>query len=237
MVGDIATELDENGFFTTGNIYSEVALKAIIQLIDDSSLVSTTTPVYSIRYLLHEIPELIPILFNDPLKSLLKNLGGANYFLSKSIYFDKPASSNWFVSYHQDLSISVAEKHDAKGYKNWTIKRNQFGVQPPRKILESTIAIRIHLDDTDASNGALKVISGSHRAGVIRKENDPLDKKQEVICDVSAGSCMLMKPLLFHASNRSSVGTRRRVIHLEFCNQALDDRLVWAERLSVDAIQ
>ena len=38
-------------------------------------------------------------------------------------------------------------------------------VQPPRAILEQMLTVRIHLDRTDESNGALKVIPGSHRQG------------------------------------------------------------------------
>ena len=38
-------------------------------------------------------------------------------------------------------------------------------VQPPTAILEQMLTVRIHLDRTDESNGALKVIPGSHRQG------------------------------------------------------------------------
>ena len=92
----------------------------------------------------------------------------------KSIYFDKPAGSNWFVSYHQDLTISVNAKIDLGGFGPWTVKQDQYAVQPPLQILENNFTIRIHLDDTDENNGALKVIPGSHLKGVCRQNTTSL---------------------------------------------------------------
>jgi ectoine hydroxylase-related dioxygenase (phytanoyl-CoA dioxygenase family) len=80
----------------------------------------------------------------------------------KSIYFDKPETSNWYVAYHQDLTISVDKKLELPDFGPWTTKQNQFAVQPPLNILENIYTIRIHLDDTDENNGALKVVPKSH---------------------------------------------------------------------------
>jgi hypothetical protein len=41
---------------------------------------------------------------------------------------------------------------------------------------------------------------------------------------------MLMKPLLLHASSRSTSARPRRVIHLEFSNVELPQGLAWRER-------
>jgi ectoine hydroxylase-related dioxygenase (phytanoyl-CoA dioxygenase family) len=85
----------------------------------------------------------------------------------------------------------------------------------PIEVLNQNFTIRIHLDDTKKDNGALKVIPQSHRNGVVRLDN--IDNfEQEVICDVEAGGIMLMKPLLFYASNKTINNERRRVIHIEF---------------------
>lgn len=50
-------------------------------------------------------------------------------------------------------------------------------------------------------------------------------------CRVPRGGAMIMRPLLQHASSRSSSGKRRRVIHIEFSNAELPVGLNWAERL------
>lgn len=147
----------------------------------------------------------------------------------KSIYFDKPALSNWFVAYHQDLTISVDKKSDVNGYNLWTVKDGQFAVQPPLHILQDNFTIRIHLDDTDENNGALKVISGSHNKGIYRPETIDWSQQKEVICNVKKGGIMLMKPLLLHASGRTQSNRQRRVIHIEFSRSKLADGVNWAE--------
>jgi ectoine hydroxylase-related dioxygenase (phytanoyl-CoA dioxygenase family) len=223
-------ELESKGFSITPQLYSGSELDFIKDLIDKNASFSKNVLVHSIRKLLKNIPELSGILFNKNLVGLINELGGPDYFLTKSIYFDKPENSNWFVSYHQDLSISVSDKFEIDGYKNWTVKKNQFGVQPPIKVLEKTITVRIHLDDIDQNNGALKVILKSHKKGITRFEKDWAEQEEEVICNVREGAAMLMKPLTFHASKRSQSGNRRRVIHLEFCNQELESPLVWSEK-------
>ncbi|HSC40278.1 MAG TPA: phytanoyl-CoA dioxygenase family protein, partial [Chitinophagaceae bacterium] len=137
--------------------------------------------------------------------------------------------SNWFVSYHQDLTISVDRKTEADGFGLWTIKQGWFAVQPPMPILESNYTIRIHLDDTDEANGALKVIPGSHRKGVYRPETIGRVIETEAVCRVKRGGVMIMKPLLLHSSGRTTNDNRRRVVHIEFSRHALPDGLQWAE--------
>jgi ectoine hydroxylase-related dioxygenase (phytanoyl-CoA dioxygenase family) len=159
-------------------------------------------------------------------------LFGDKYFTVKSIYFDKPQSSNWYVSYHQDLTISVDKKVEVDGFGFWTTKHNQFSVQPTLDILQNIVTIRIHLDYTDENNGALKVVSKSHRQGIYRPETIDWTKEKEEVCSVEKGGVMLMKPLLLHSSGRTTNNQQRRVIHIEFSNIELPKELNWSERLN-----
>ena len=59
----------------------------------------------------------------------------------------------------------------------WTTKQNQYAVQPPLEILQNIFTIRIHLDETNSENGALKVIEKSHLKGIYRPET--IDWKTE----------------------------------------------------------
>ena len=108
---------------------------------------------------------------------------------------------------------------------------NQFAVQPPLNILENIFTIRIHLDETNSENGALKVIDKSHSKGIYRPENIDWENEIETICDVEKGGIMIMKPLLLHGSNRTTNNRKRRVIHIEFSNQELPKELNWSEKL------
>jgi ectoine hydroxylase-related dioxygenase (phytanoyl-CoA dioxygenase family) len=124
----------------------------------------------------------------------------------------------------------VNKKADIAGYGPWTVKHNQFGVQPPLNILQDNFTIRIHLDDADGNNGALKVIPGSHLKGIYRPETINWEVETETICTVKAGGIMIMRPLLLHASNRTINNKKRRVVHIEFSRTELPNGLDWVEK-------
>jgi ectoine hydroxylase-related dioxygenase (phytanoyl-CoA dioxygenase family) len=228
--------IEERGYTTIADVYDMVQVAAIIQQInqaDDSSPVfRKTNDLFAIRQFLKELPVVQSLIFTDKLKTIIKELFSDDYFVVKSIYFDKPEQSNWFVAYHQDLTISVDKKIEMAGFGPWTVKQNQFAVQPPLGILERNFTIRLHLDDTDRNNGALKVVPGSHKKGVYRPETIDWNTETEAICEVPRGGIMIMRPLLLHASNRTTNNARRRVIHIEFSNTALPGGLQWSEAVA-----
>lgn len=228
-------EINSEGFTILNNVYTENELEKLISLIEKKTENNTenatfrkSQDLFAIRQFHKEIPETLDFIFNQNLKDIIENTFGKGYFITKSIYFDKPEKSNWFVAYHQDLIISVNKKIEIENFKNWTVKQNQFAVQPPTAILEKNFTIRIHIDKTTKDNGALKVINNSHSKGIFRVEN--LEIENETICEVEKGGIMIMKPLLFHASNKTTNNERRRVIHIEFSNQQLPDGLDWSEK-------
>ena len=164
-------------------VYSDSEIDAIISIISKADTSKETfrksNNLFAIRQFLKDVPETIPFIFTEKLRSIIGQLFGSNFFVVKSIYFDKPGDSNWFVSYHQDLTISVKEKSAVAGFGPWSVKENQYAVQPPLDILENNFTIRIHLDDTTAGNGALRVIPGSHLKGIYRPENIDWTKERE----------------------------------------------------------
>lgn len=229
-------EISENGFTTVDDIYSEKEIEEILLTIDqvdkDKETFRKSADLFAIRQFLKEIPATRHLVFNDNLKSVVSQLFGDNYFVVKSIYFDKPETSNWYVSYHQDLTISVDKKVELENFGPWTTKQNQFAVQPPIDILENIYTIRIHLDDTDENNGALRVIPKSHLKKVYRPETIDWTKERETTCNVKKGGIMIMKPLILHSSSRTTNNKKRRVIHIEFANKELPTEIKWTERLN-----
>lgn len=230
-------EINSKGFTIINDIYSENEIGKLISLIENSTENKTknatfrkSQDLFAIRQFHKEIPETLPYIFNENLKGIVESNFGKGYFITKSIYFDKPEKSNWFVAYHQDLTISVNKKTETANFENWTVKQNQFAVQPPKEILEDNFTIRIHLDKTTKDNGALKVINNSHSKGILRIENMDFEKEKETMCEVERGGIMIMKPLLFHASNKTTNNERRRVIHIELSKQQLPEDLEWSEK-------
>lgn len=229
-------DLTANGFTTVDMIYSDAEIDRLIQTIEQADSNKTTfrksADLFAIRQFLKEIPDIERLVFNANLKNVVRQLFGADYFVVKSIYFDKPETSNWYVSYHQDLTISVDKKVELDDFGPWTVKQNQYAVQPPIALLENIFTIRIHLDDTDENNGALKVIPKSHAKKIYRPETIDWSQETETTCSVKKGGIMVMKPLLLHSSSRTTNQKKRRVIHIEFSNQELPKELNWAERIN-----
>lgn len=147
----------------------------------------------------------------------------------RAIFFDKTPASNWLVPWHQDLTIAVSSKVETPGFGPWSVKNGIPHVQPPVALLAQMITVRLHLDDCDASNGALRVLPGSHQGG--RLDPDQISAARaaakEVLCEAAAGDALLMRPLLLHASSKSVTDRRRRVLHIEYCSGRLPEGLAW----------
>lgn len=230
-------DIADNSFSVISNVFSEEEIERISCIINDIDTSKETfrksEDLFAIRQFLKEIPEVKNLIFNENIKKIIKEVFGEQYFVVKSIYFDKPETSNWYVAYHQDLTISVDKKTALPDFGPWTTKQNQFAVQPPLDILENIYTIRIHLDDTDEHNGALKVVPRSHAKGIYRPETIDWNIETEHICNVERGGVMLMKPLTIHGSNRTTNGKKRRVIHIEFSDRELPEEIQWSEKESI----
>ncbi|MBO9691754.1 phytanoyl-CoA dioxygenase family protein [Chryseobacterium sp.] len=226
----------EYGFAVINNVFSKQELEEIntvLQSIDTSKEnFRKSEDLFAIRQFLKEVPEIKDLIFNENIRKVVQEIFGEKYFVVKSIYFDKPETSNWYVAYHQDLTISVDKKLELPGFGPWTTKQNQFAVQPPLNVLKNIYTIRIHLDDTDENNGALKVVPKSHSKGIYRPETIDWTVETEEICNVEKGGIMMMKPLTLHGSNRTTNGKKRRVIHIEFSDIELPEVLQWSERMN-----
>lgn len=223
----------ENGFTVIEGVFSDTEIGEILNGIESADNTKSTfrksVGLFAIRQFLNEVPQTRKPIFSEKLRQIISSFFGDGYFVTKSIYFDKPEQSNWFVAYHQDLTISVDRKAEVGNFGPWTVKQNQFAVQPPLHYLEDNFTIRIHLDLADENNGALKVIPGSHKKSIYRPEEIDWNVETEVTCNVAKGGIMLMRPLLLHSSGRTTNNAKRRVVHIEFGNQKLPEDLQWSE--------
>lgn len=136
----------------------------------------------------------------------------------QAIAFDKTPDTNWKVTWHQDLMFPLAQPATQIGFDLRCIKAGVDYARPPRDVLEALLAVRLHVDDCDESNGPLRVSPGSHRVGVLKSSEiqEHVARCGEVICTAKAGEALLMRPLLLHASSPSMKPSHRRVLHLVF---------------------
>lgn len=231
-VKHFAKKLEAKGTVTLNHVYSRKELAKMGSLLHHFKLANpcNTDQVYAIRNLLGKIPDLQRCLFNKNLKTILSSIDG-NLFLTKALFFDKPAKSNWYVTWHQDTTINVKHKIEMDGFSGWTKKEDAFGVVPPEEVLFKTVTIRVHLDDTTDENGALQVMAGSHNK-ILNDQEISLITGSSIAStiEVMAGGIQIMRPLLLHASSKSTNNKNRRVIHLEFNVADLPGGLEWAEK-------
>jgi ectoine hydroxylase-related dioxygenase (phytanoyl-CoA dioxygenase family) len=144
--------------------------------------------------------------------------------------FDKTPDANWHLPWHQDRVIAVKERADVPGFGNWTVKNGQHHVEAPADLLATMFNLRLHIDDCDATNGALKVVPGSHERGRLTdaEVRDTARQGRAITCPVAAGGILAMKALTIHASDASSTPRRRRVLHVDYCAGELPKALDWA---------
>jgi ectoine hydroxylase-related dioxygenase (phytanoyl-CoA dioxygenase family) len=184
---------------------------------------------YGVRNLLNLLPEIRKFAESEKIKNLVELILGAKAKPVRAIFFDKTSEANWKVPWHQDLTIAVREKCETASFTAWTQKAGIYHVQPPTSVMEKMLAVRIHLDDADESNGALKVIPKSHKYGRLSSmEIRDLQKQNKAeICCIKRGGAFLMRPLIVHSSSAGTNPRHRRVIHIEFSAEMLPDGLEW----------
>jgi ectoine hydroxylase-related dioxygenase (phytanoyl-CoA dioxygenase family) len=136
----------------------------------------------------------------------------------KATLFEKNPDSNWLVPWHQDTALPMAEQHDVAGWGPWSNKCGVTYAHAPARVLERVIALRVHLDDSTADNGPLRVLPGSHNRGVLSDTqiHEVSQRVPPAQCAVPAGGVIAMRPLLVHASSKAKVETPRRVLRLEY---------------------
>ncbi|RDC61893.1 WYL domain-containing protein [Adhaeribacter pallidiroseus] len=237
-LGASLTKVKKRGFAILDNIYTSKEMGRVLSIItratEDPTRFKKTEDLFAIRCLLQELPNLKQVLFNSNLRTLVQEGFGKDYFLTKAIYFDKPPQSNWFVTWHQDVPINVKTKVDTDGFRGWTHKHHVTSVIPPLEYLQSAYTVRIHLDDTNEKNGALKVIPKTHFSVLTDQEIAALREVGEIkTCNVKKGGVHLLKPLTLHASAKTENDKHRRVIHLEFNCRELPGELEWLERETI----
>lgn len=147
----------------------------------------------------------------------------------RAILFDKNATTNWGLGWHQDRTIIVRECAEVAGFGNWTVKGGLQHVTPPTALLEEMVVARCHLDPIDADNGPLLVALGSHRDGRVTEDQLAaiVDRRSVYACLASPGDIWLSAMLLLHASQPAVNPSRRRVLQIDYAATPLPAPLDW----------
>jgi ectoine hydroxylase-related dioxygenase (phytanoyl-CoA dioxygenase family) len=157
-----AEQLRADGYAIVEGVLNDDAVQRYIEVLRDDS--SKGAQRGGRRNLL-EIAAMRELAQSETVMTLVRPVLGDGAFPVRGILFDKQDGANWKVPWHQDVTIAVKRHVDADGYGPWSVKEGVQHVQSPSAVLERMVSVRLHLDDCPSSNGALRVIAGSHHMG------------------------------------------------------------------------
>jgi ectoine hydroxylase-related dioxygenase (phytanoyl-CoA dioxygenase family) len=165
-----------------------------------------------------KIPSIATFANGAKVLGIAKDVLGGEAVPFRATLFDKSAEVNWLVAWHQDTALPLREKKDMPRWGPWSVKERIVYAHAPADALMRVVALRVHLDDSGAANGPLRVLPGTHRAGVLTDEQIRVlvHAVSAVDCLVTKGGVLAMRPLVVHASSKSRSEVARRVLHIEY---------------------
>lgn len=206
--------LSANGFAVVEQVFDGAALDSLGQ-----ALVPVARSRAGARHAMQS--SAVAEFAREPqLLSIAREVLGPGAVPYRATLFDKSRVSNWLVVWHQDTALPLVERRDVPGWGPWSVKAGVHYAHAPTAALNKVLALRIHLDDSTADNGPLRVVPGSHHLGVLTddavqavvRNADPFD------CLVSRGGVLAMRPLTIHASSKCRSDAHRRVLHIEYAS-------------------
>ena len=125
---------------------------------------------------------------------------------------------SWLVVWHQDTALPLRNKQEVQGWGPWSVKDSVIYAHAPADALSQVMALRVHLDDSTAQNGPLRVLPATHTLGVLTDDeiHQLSTQVSAVDCVVPTGGVLAMRPLIVHASSKSQSESSRRVLHIEY---------------------
>src|SRR5262249_10242144 len=108
----------------------------------------------------------------------------------------------------------------------WSMKAGILCARAPGAALSQLIALRVHIDSSTATNGPLRVLPGTHNSGVLSAKAIARLARTipPVACIAPRGSLVVMRPLIVHASSKSTSPVSRRVLHIEYARTLILQR-------------
>lgn len=210
----LGDEIEERGFAILPHVISP---ETIAEVSDEISQPDPRRSRAGVRHAMH-LASLARIASSSELMALARNVLEPQAFPLRATIFDKSPDANWLVVRHQDTALPLRHRLDVPGWRPWSTKEGIPYAHALAEVLSQVLALRIHLDNSTADNGPLKVLPGTHRLGVLEDDRiHPLSEEVAAVeCLVPSGGVLAKHPLLVHASSKSRGETPRRVLHMEY---------------------
>jgi ectoine hydroxylase-related dioxygenase (phytanoyl-CoA dioxygenase family) len=210
----LSKSFEENGFAILPQVFTSESLDCLLQEIDDLA------PRRSRAGLRHAL-KLAPVAAlagQSQMMELAREILGPGAFPFRATLFDKSPKSNWLVVWHQDTALPLHKRLDVAGWGPWSVKEGVPYAHAPTSALSRVVALRVSFDASTLENGPLRVLSGTHRQGVLSDDavHELAAQAAPFDCVVPKGGILIMRPLLIHASSKSQSEAPRRVLHIEY---------------------
>jgi ectoine hydroxylase-related dioxygenase (phytanoyl-CoA dioxygenase family) len=223
-------QFNREGFAITTSLLSAQEIADLINLIEAN--LGSDPKRGGVRDIMHRVPELRAVANRTAVRAIVEQILSPEAFVVRTTLFDKTSDANWKVPWHQDVTIAVSHRDEIEGYGPWSVKEGVVHVQPPTSVLQRIVTVRVHLDPCPSTNGALRVMPGSHHLGRIDQNDAPkyIQDEDAICCEADAGEALVMRPLLLHASSAAMEPLHRRVLHFDFATGDLAPSLQWKLR-------
>jgi ectoine hydroxylase-related dioxygenase (phytanoyl-CoA dioxygenase family) len=204
----------DSGFAVVARVFGAAEIDELVRELDAHTIRRSRAGA---RHLL-STPAIAAVARDSRLINLATEVLGRAPVPFGATLFDKSPEANWLVAWHQDRALPLLERREAPGWGPWSEKEGVLYAHAPADVLASVVAIRLHLDDSTAQNGPLRVLPGTHRSGVLSDAqiHDAAQCIEPVVCTVDRGGVVIMRPLVVHASSKVTAQAPRRVLHFEY---------------------
>src|SRR5882724_7779775 len=156
--------ITEDGYWINGNVFLHEECETLI-----AALSAETRSRAGARHLMRN-PAIAQLAVDPRLLAMAQATLGIEAVPFRATLFEKSGKANWLVAWHQDTALPMESAFDAAGWGPWSEKEGVRYAHAPTWALARVIALRLHIDASTSENGPLRVIPGSHAAGVLTDE-------------------------------------------------------------------
>ena len=208
--------MKDTGFWIKKNILSRQECDSLAEALSRSRVGRGRA---GIRHLMSH-PAVVEVANDRRLLRIAQRALGEGAVPYRATLFEKSGRANWLVVWHQDTALPLASRHESPEWGPWSKKAGILYAHARGWALMRVLALRIHLDASTIENGPLRVIPGSHAAGVLSDEEvfSMARRLEPVDCLVAHGGVLAIRPLLIHSSSKARADAPRRVLHIEYAD-------------------
>src|SRR5499426_3806587 len=186
--------IDRSGFWIEDEVFSD---RECDDLIEAAPLGLQGRSRAGARHLM-AIPAIEAAVKDERLLRIARRALSQGTVPFRATLFDKSSMANWLVVWHQDTALPLESRNNSTEWGPWSLKAGILYAHAPTWALSRVLALRISLDASTSENGPLRVIPGSHLAGVL-SDDEILGLArtcENIVVLVPRGGVLAKSPLL-----------------------------------------